>query len=86
MDGSENRGALAAEIDIKYGSSQYMGKAVFTVWMPEIPLNIVATDTRLSQIKGWKVPQFHGSSSTTKTQNLTSQGEEGSFGSGEKCK
>ena len=82
MDGSESRGALAAEIDIKYGSSQYMGKAVFTVWMPEIPLNIVATDTRLSQIKGWKVPQFHGSSTKT---NLTSQGEEGSFG-GEKCK
>ena len=86
MDGSENRGALAAEIDIKYGSSQYMGKAVFTVWMPEIPLNIVATDTRLSQIKGWKVPQFHGSSSTSKTQNLTSQGEEATFGGGEKCK
>ena len=82
MDGSESRGALAAEIDIKYGSSQYIGKAVFTVWMPEIPLNIVATDTKLSQIKGWKVPeaQFHGSSSKT---NQSSEGEQVQR---EKCK
>ena len=33
-----------------------MGKAVFTVWMPETPLNIDVEDPRLSQIKGWKVP------------------------------
>ena len=59
MDGSESRGALAAEIDIKYGSPQYMGRAVFTVWMPETPLNINLGDTKLSQIKGWKVPQHH---------------------------
>ena len=59
VDGSESRGALAAEIDIKYGSSQYVGRAVFTVWMPETPLNIHLADTRLSQIKGWKVPQQH---------------------------
>ena len=59
VDGSESRGALAAEIDIKYGAPQYMGRAVFTVWMPETPLNINVADTRLSQIKGWKVPQNH---------------------------
>ena len=59
VDGSESRGALAAEIDIKYGAPQYMGRAVFTVWMPETPLNINVADTRLSQIKGWKVPQHH---------------------------
>lgn len=34
-----------------------MGKAIFTVWMPETPLNIDVEDPRLSQIKGWKVPQ-----------------------------
>ena len=56
VDGSESRGALSAEIDIKYGSPQYMGKAIFTVWMPETPLNIDVEDPRLSQIKGWKVP------------------------------
>ena len=59
VDGSESRGALSAEIDIKYGSSQYMGKAVFTVWMPETPLNIEVADQRLSQIKGWKVPRHY---------------------------
>ena len=56
VDGSESRGALSAEIDIKYGSPQYMGKAIFTVWMPETPLNVDVADPRLSQIKGWKVP------------------------------
>ena len=61
VDGSESRGALNAEINIKYGSSQYITKAIFTVWMPETPLNIELADTRLSQIKGWKVPErYHG--------------------------
>lgn len=54
VDGSETRGALAAQIDVKYGA--YIGKASFTVWMAETPLSIDLADSRLSQIKGWKVP------------------------------
>jgi transmembrane protein 132 len=77
VDGSEDRGALSAEIDVKYGAPQYMGKAVFTVWMPETPLNIDVADTRLSQIKGWKVPTASANLHRDKSlkQNETSRGE-----------
>lgn len=35
--------------------------AKFIVWMPEFPLEVSVTDFRLSQIKGWKVPEDHNS-------------------------
>ena len=54
MDGSETRGALEATIDVKYGS--FSGSEHFTVWMPKIPLHIDLGDTKLSQIKAWRVP------------------------------
>lgn len=27
-----------------------------TVWVPKLPLHIELSDTRLSQVKGWRVP------------------------------
>lgn len=42
---------------VKYGT--YQGLAKFTVWMPEFPLEVSIPDFRLSQIKGWKVPEDH---------------------------
>ena len=54
MDGSETRGALEATINVKYGS--FSGSEHFTVWMPKIPLYIEFGDTKLSQIKAWRVP------------------------------
>lgn len=49
---------------VKYGT--YTGLAKFTVWMPEFPLDVTVVDTRLSQIKGWKVPEEHAASTKSK--------------------
>lgn len=54
VDGSEIRGSSNASVLVKYGT--YTGLAKFTVWMPEFPLEVNVPDFRLSQIKGWKVP------------------------------
>eukprot|EP00092_Neocalanus_flemingeri_P018939 GFUD01020515.1.p1 GENE.GFUD01020515.1~~GFUD01020515.1.p1 ORF type:complete len:1459 (-),score=271.45 GFUD01020515.1:1899-6275(-) len=54
VDGSETRGALNAEVKVKYGT--FSGQGFFTVWMAEIPLELEIPDTKLSQIKSWKVP------------------------------
>nr|XP_040221411.2 transmembrane protein 132E [Anopheles coluzzii]XP_049461170.1 transmembrane protein 132E [Anopheles coluzzii]XP_049461171.1 transmembrane protein 132E [Anopheles coluzzii]XP_049461172.1 transmembrane protein 132E [Anopheles coluzzii]XP_049461173.1 transmembrane protein 132E [Anopheles coluzzii]XP_049461174.1 transmembrane protein 132E [Anopheles coluzzii] len=57
VDGSEVRGSSNASILVKYGT--YAGLARFTVWMPEFPLEVSVADFRLSQIKGWKIPDDH---------------------------
>lgn len=57
VDGSEVRGSSNASILVKYGT--YSGLARFTVWMPEFPLEVSVADFRLSQIKGWKIPEDH---------------------------
>lgn len=54
VDGSEARGSSNATIIVKYGT--YSGLARFIVWMPEFPLEVSVADFRLSQIKGWKIP------------------------------
>lgn len=54
VDGSEIRGSSNASVLVKYGT--YIGLAKFTVWMPEFPLEVNVPDFRLSQIKGWRVP------------------------------
>uniref|UniRef100_A0A182NN33 Transmembrane protein family 132 middle domain-containing protein n=1 Tax=Anopheles dirus TaxID=7168 RepID=A0A182NN33_9DIPT len=59
VDGSEVRGSSNASILVKYGT--YAGLARFTVWMPEFPLEVSVADFRLSQIKGWKIPEDHSS-------------------------
>ncbi|XP_055390024.1 transmembrane protein 132E [Condylostylus longicornis] len=55
VDGSEIRGSSNASIIVKYGT--YIGLAKFIVWMPEFPLEVYVSDFRLSQVKGWKVPE-----------------------------
>lgn len=57
VDGSELRGSSNASVFVKYGT--YQGLARFTVWMPEFPLEVAVADFRLSQIKGWKIPEEH---------------------------
>jgi transmembrane protein 132 len=54
VDGSEARGSSNASVVVKYGT--YVGLARFTVWMPEFPLEVSVADFRLSQIKGWRIP------------------------------
>lgn len=60
LDGTEIRGSFNASIWIKYGST-YTGIVSFKIWMPKFPLEIDISDTKLSQIKSWKVPSssFH---------------------------
>ncbi|KAL5274878.1 TMEM132E family protein [Megaselia abdita] len=57
VDGSEIRGSSNASIVVKYGT--YTGMAKFIVWMPEFPLEVGVADFRLSQIKGWRIPEDH---------------------------
>lgn len=64
VDGSEIRGSSNASVLVKYGT--YTGLARFTVWMPELPLEVSVADTRLNQIKGWKVPEEHVTSGKSK--------------------
>ncbi|RZF42919.1 hypothetical protein LSTR_LSTR003635, partial [Laodelphax striatellus] len=54
VDGSEIRGSWNASVLVKYGT--YTGLAQFKVWMPEFPLEVSVADFRLSQVKGWRVP------------------------------
>ncbi|XP_025016428.1 transmembrane protein 132C-like [Tetranychus urticae] len=56
LDGSEIRGSSNATISIKYGT--YTGQANFVVWMPKLPLEVRVSDSKLSQIKGWKIPHL----------------------------
>ena len=48
VDGSETRGAVKAEVLVKYGT--LTGSAEFTVWFPVIPLNVHLEDSKLSQV------------------------------------
>ncbi|XP_069704788.1 transmembrane protein 132E [Periplaneta americana] len=64
VDGSEIRGSSNASVLVKYGT--YTGLAKFTVWMPEFPLEVNVADFRLSQVKGWKVPEEHASGAKIK--------------------
>lgn len=57
VDGSEARGSINGSVLVKYGT--YTGLAQFTVWMPEFPLELAVADTRLSQLKSWRVPDYH---------------------------
>ncbi|KAJ3622259.1 hypothetical protein MTP99_002780 [Tenebrio molitor] len=59
VDGSEARGSVNGSVLVKYGT--YIGLARFTVWMPEFPLDLQVSDTRLSQLKSWRVPDYHPS-------------------------
>ncbi|XP_054719094.1 transmembrane protein 132E-like [Uloborus diversus] len=56
LDGSEIRGSQNASVLVKYGS--YTGQTHFLVWMPELPLTIRISDTKLSQVKGWRTPHL----------------------------
>lgn len=56
LDGSEVRGSQNATVIIKYGSFTGFGSMI--VWMPLIPLDVRISDTKLSQIKGWRVPSY----------------------------
>lgn len=54
FDGSETHGASSVGIVVKYGQ---LSTVVFMrVWVPELPLDVDLSDTKLSQIVGWRIP------------------------------
>ncbi|CAN7984852.1 unnamed protein product [Ixodes hexagonus] len=57
LDGSEVRGSQNATVLVKYGT--YTGQTHFLVWMPELPLELRLSDTKLSQVRGWRSPHKH---------------------------
>ncbi|RWS30959.1 Transmembrane protein 132C-like protein, partial [Leptotrombidium deliense] len=82
LDGSEIRGSSNATILIKYGT--YTGSVNFIVWMPTFPLELKLSDSKLSQIKGWKTPHFrrkpasHGNA-YTQSEHQSMDGKTGHF-------
>ena len=36
---------------------QYLGYTTIAVWVPRLPMQIVISDRKLSQVRGWKVPR-----------------------------
>ncbi|XP_077535622.1 transmembrane protein 132C dtn [Haemaphysalis longicornis] len=54
LDGSEVRGSQNATVLVKYGT--YTGQAAFLVWMPELPLDLRLSDSKLSQVRAWRTP------------------------------
>ena len=55
LDGSETKGSPSVSVIAKFG--RHTKFLFFKVWVPEIPLQVELSDTKLSQIKGWKAPQ-----------------------------
>lgn len=58
LDGSETHGFSEVTILAKY--THYLGYTTVAVWVPRLPLEIVVSDRKLSQIRGWKVPRQEG--------------------------
>jgi Transmembrane protein family 132 len=54
FDGTETRGASSVDVTVKFG--QLTNVLSMRVWIPELPLDIDLSDSKLSQIYGWKVP------------------------------
>ena len=55
LDGTESKGSPSVSVIAKYG--RHTKFLFFRVWIPELPLVIEMSDSKLSQIKGWKTPR-----------------------------
>lgn len=54
VNGKEMKGRVRMTVNFTYG---YLSAQLeLDVWIPRLPLQIEASDTELSQIKGWRVP------------------------------
>ena len=51
FDGTETRGASTVGIVVKHGPNSRTVN--FRVWIPQLPLDVILSDTRLSAITGW---------------------------------
>lgn len=54
VNGKEMKGRVRMTVNFTYG--YLSAQLALDVWIPRLPLQIEASDTELSQIKGWRVP------------------------------
>ncbi|KAL8198767.1 UNVERIFIED_CONTAM: hypothetical protein K2H54_023100 [Gekko kuhli] len=54
VSGKESRGSMNAGVSFSYDHLSALLE--MTVWVPKLPLHIELSDSRLSQVKGWRVP------------------------------
>lgn len=54
VSGKESRGSMSARVTFTY--EHLSAPLEMTVWVPKLPLHIELSDSRLSQVKGWRVP------------------------------
>ncbi|NXY71206.1 T132E protein, partial [Glareola pratincola] len=54
VSGKESQGSMSARVTFTY--EHLSAPLEMTVWVPKLPLHIELSDTRLSQVKGWRVP------------------------------
>ncbi|CAI5795065.1 Hypothetical predicted protein [Podarcis lilfordi] len=54
VSGKESRGSMNAGVSFSY--EHLTALLEMTVWVPKLPLHIELSDSRLSQVKGWRVP------------------------------
>nr|XP_015223332.1 PREDICTED: transmembrane protein 132E [Lepisosteus oculatus] len=54
VNGKETRGSMNARVVFSY--EHLSAPLELTVWVPKLPLRVELSDTRLSLIKGWRVP------------------------------
>jgi len=53
FDGTESQGASNIGVVVKHGPN--VRTVNFRVWIPELPLDVVLSDSKLNVITGWKV-------------------------------
>ncbi|NXT40864.1 T132E protein, partial [Pelecanoides urinatrix] len=54
VSGKESQGSMSARVTFTY--EHLSAPLEMTVWVPKLPLHIELSDSRLSQVKGWRVP------------------------------
>ncbi|RXM95651.1 Transmembrane protein 132E, partial [Acipenser ruthenus] len=54
VNGKESRGSMNARVVFRY--EHLSAPLELTVWVPKLPLQVELSDSRLSLIKGWRVP------------------------------
>ncbi|KYO41681.1 transmembrane protein 132A [Alligator mississippiensis] len=61
VGGKESRGAHGARVDFWF--RRFHASALFTIWVPLLPLRVELTDTTLEQVRGWRLPSATSDSS-----------------------
>ncbi|XP_075051137.1 transmembrane protein 132E [Mixophyes fleayi] len=54
VSGKETRGSMNAQSNFTY--EHLSALLEMTVWVPKLPLSIELSDSKLSQVKGWRIP------------------------------